>query len=371
MITRTLFRPRAALIAVAAIGWSLGASAQLTPAGTSITNRATVNYSVGGLAQAPIESSPIGNTTPGAGLGTSTAFVVDNRVDLTVAEVGATATTTTPGTLNAFLRYTVLNTGNAPQGYAFTLAEEVTGSTFPAGNDNADFGLGSLVVRVDDGDGIFNAGDTATAIDTLNAGQTATVYVVSPSVPLTLLNGNRTNIRLQARVARPGTAGGTLETESVGANNPTQVEVVFADAGRDATESAVDQFLIQSAAITVTKSQNVLDDGFTTVNARAIPNALVEYTIGVTNTGLSPATGLAISDPIPTTTTFQTGLYAGGTDIAITGGLLPTCVAETPTDVNTDGCFRNGTGDLIVGAAALGSIAPAGAVTVKFTVRIK
>src|SRR5262245_62044079 len=147
MITRTLSGPRAALVAAAALGWSLGASAQMTPAGTSITNRATVNYSVGGQAQAPIESSPTGNATPDAGRGTHTPFVVDNRIDLTVAEVGATATTTTPGAANAFLTFTVLNTGNAPQGYAFTLAEETTGSTFPAGNDNADFGLGSLVVH--------------------------------------------------------------------------------------------------------------------------------------------------------------------------------------------------------------------------------
>ena len=370
MITRTLGL-RAALVAVAALGWWTGANAQMTPANTLIQNRATVNYTVGGLTQAPIESSPVGNTTPGVGLGTSTAFLVDNRVDLTVAEVGATATTTTPGVANAVLTYTVLNTGNAPQGYAFTLAEETTGSVFPGGNDNADFGLGSLVVRVDAGTPGYDAGDTATAIDTLNPGQSATVFVVSPSVPLSLLNGNRTNIRLQAQVARPGTGGGTPETESPPGNSPTVVEVVFADAGRDGTESAVDQFLIQSAAITVTKSQAVLDDGFTTVNARAIPNALVEYTIGVTNTGLSAADGIVISDPIPATTTFQTGLYAGGSDVEITGGVVPTCVAETPTDQNTDGCFRNGTGDLIVGATALGSIAPADSVTVQFSVRIK
>ena len=371
MICRTLKGLRTALVAVAALGWWMGANAQMTPANTTIANRATVNYTVGGLTQAPIESSPSGNTTPGVGLGTATTFVVDNRVDLTVAEVGATATTTTPGAPDAILTYTVVNTGNAPQGYAFTLAEETTGSVFPAGNDNADFGLGSLVVRVDAGAPGYDAGDTAGAIDILNPGQTATVFVVSPSVPLTLLNGNRTNIRLQARVARPNTGGATLETQTGGVNDPTVVEVVFADAGRDATESAVDQFFIQSAAITVTKSQNVLDDGFTTVDARAIPNALVEYTIGVTNTGFSAANGIAISDPIPTTTTFQTGLYAGGSDVAITGGVAATCVAETLTDVNGDGCLRNNAGELIVGAPALVSIAPAGSVTVRFTVRIK
>jgi uncharacterized repeat protein (TIGR01451 family) len=368
MSIRTSFGLRTAFVAVAAIGWSMGANAQ-TAAGISIANTATVDYTVGGLAQAPIESSPTGNTTPGAGAGTPTAFLVDNRVDLTVAEVGAIATITTPGAVDAVLTYTVLNSGNAPQGYAFTLAEETTGSTFPGGNDNADFGLASLQVRVDDGDGIYDAGDIATAIDTLNAGASATVFVVAPSVPLILLNGYRTNIRLQAQTAVPGTGGGTLETESLGVNDPTTIEVLFADTGGDATESAADQFLIQSAAVTVTKTQTVLDDGFGSASPRAIPLAFVEYTIAVTNTGLSPADGISISDPIPATTTFQTGSYGGG-DVQITGGLTPTCVAETGADTNTDGCFRNGTGDLVVDSTALGNILPGGSRTVQFTVRI-
>ena len=65
---------------------------------------------------------------------------------------------------------------------------------------------------------------------------------------------------------------------------------------------------------------------------------------------------IAISDPIPANTTFQTGLYAGSSDVAITGGVGATCVAETPADANADGCFRNA-GDLVVGGAALGNIA--------------
>jgi len=58
MITRTSYGMRAAFVAVAALGWWTSASAQLTPAGTSIQTRATVNYSVGGQTQTLIESSP-------------------------------------------------------------------------------------------------------------------------------------------------------------------------------------------------------------------------------------------------------------------------------------------------------------------------
>ena len=98
MITRTPIGLRAALVAAAALGWSLGASAQMTTAGTSINNRATVNYSVAGLAQAPIESSPTGNVTPGIGAGVDTAFVVDNMINLTVTEVSGNNTVVTNGT---------------------------------------------------------------------------------------------------------------------------------------------------------------------------------------------------------------------------------------------------------------------------------
>src|SRR5262245_44387883 len=166
MITRTPIGLRAALVAVAALGWSLGAIAQLTPAGTSINNKATVNYSVGGLVQAPIESSPTGNTTPGVGAGVNTSFLVDNMIDHSGSGAACNATVVTPGMPNQVLAFTVVNEGNSAEGYQLTLSEEVGTSLF-GNTDNANFGLANLVVRVDDGDNIFNAGDTATAIDSL------------------------------------------------------------------------------------------------------------------------------------------------------------------------------------------------------------
>jgi uncharacterized repeat protein (TIGR01451 family) len=170
----------------------------------------------------------------------------------------------------------------------------------------------------------------------------------------------------------PGTNGGTLETQSGGVNDPTLVEVVFADdpVNADATESDVDQFAIQSAALTVTKTQTVLDDGFGSASPRAIPGAFVEYTITIANSSTTTAANaIAITDPIPANTTFQQGLYAGASDVAIAGGAAASCVAETPADANADGCFRNA-GNLVVGGAALGNIAASGSVTVRFQVRI-
>ena len=380
MTTLTRTSLRAALVVLAAAcGWWNTANAQssLTPAGTSINNRATVNYSVGGAPQTAIESSPTGNTTPGAAAGADTTFVVDNRVDLTVSESSGNATITAPGATTPWLAFTVTNTGNAPQGYQLSFAEEV-GTLLFGNTDSDDFGGGNLLLFVDEdpssgqgtGNDLFDGTETATAIDRLNPGYAVTVFVVSPNVPLTLTNADFANVRLQARTAVVGTNGATLLVPSAGLNNPATIEILFADAGNDATQSAVDQFAVQSASLTVTKTQTVLDDGFGSASPRAIPNAVVEYTITVANgSTTTAASGIAIRDPIPGATTFQTGLYPGPSDVAITGGALPTCVAETPADTNGDGCFRNG-GNVVIGGNALGPIAASSAVTVQFRVRI-
>ena len=234
-------------------------------------------------------------------------------MDLTVAEVSSNATVTTPGAPNAVLAFTVTNTGNAQQGYALTFLEEV-GTTLFGNADNANFG--NLVIRVDEdpssgngtGNDTYDGTETATAIDRLNPNQQVTVFIVSPVVPLTLVNANFANVNLTARVAVPGTNGATLVTQSTGANNPAVVEIVFADdpsRHADATESAVDQFAIQSAALTVTKAQTVISDGFSSANPRAIPDAIVEYTIMIANgSTTTAASDVAISDPIPANTTF-------------------------------------------------------------------
>src|SRR5687767_2631415 len=59
-----------------------------TAAGTDITNTATVNFSVGGVAQTPVNSN-------------TTTFEVDRKVDLSVS--GTVITTTAPSTNNVGL----------------------------------------------------------------------------------------------------------------------------------------------------------------------------------------------------------------------------------------------------------------------------
>jgi uncharacterized repeat protein (TIGR01451 family) len=347
----------------------MGANAQNTLAGTTIANRASVNYSVGGLPQAVIESSPTGNVTPGAGAGTDTAFLVDNRVNVSVSEISGSATVVTPGMANQVLGFTVANNGNSPQGYQLTLAEEVGTTLAFGGPDNANIGLANVGVRVDDGDGIYDAGDVATAIDTLNPSQSISVWVLAtPVVPLTLVNGNNININLQARVAVPGTNGGTLEVASPPGNLPNVVEIMFVDAGNDGSENASDQFAVVSAGLSITKTSQVLNDPFGSAIPRAIPLATVEYTITITNTSTTTAAdAVTLSDPIPANTTIFTGQYSGG-DVGITGGLAPDCTADA-NDADADGCGVTA-GALTISTAVLGNIAASATRQVQFQVTI-
>jgi uncharacterized repeat protein (TIGR01451 family) len=376
MITRTLKGLRIALVAVAALGSWMGANAQ-TLAGTSINNRASVNYSVGGLAQAPIESSPTGNVTPGIGAGIDTSFLVDNMIDLSVSEISGSATVVTPGMLNQVLAFTVANSGNSPEGYQLTLSEEV-GTLLFGNTDNAQFGLADLAIVVDEdpsgGDGTgndaYDGTETDAFIDVLNPGQSITVFVLAdPMVPLTLINGNITNINLQASAAEPGTNGGTPEVASPAGNLPNVVEIMFVDTGNDATESATDQFVVVSAGLRITKAETILDDPFGTAIPRALPGSNVEYLITIENTSTTtPADGVTLSDPVPANTTVRTAQYAGD-DVAITGGLAASCTADA-LDGDADGCGIDGLGALTVSAAVIGDIAASATVTVQFQVTI-
>jgi uncharacterized repeat protein (TIGR01451 family) len=352
----------------------MGANAQTT-AGIQINNRASVNYSVGGLPQAVIESSPTGNVNPGAGAGADTWFLVDNMINLTLTEVSTNATVATPGATNAALAFRITNTGNSPEGYQLSIAEEV-GTVLFGNTDNTQFLLANLIIRVDEdpsngsgtGNGIYDGTETATAVNVLNPNQDIIVFVVSPTVPLTQINGNFANVALTARVAAPLTNGGTLEVASPGANLPTSVEILFADAGFDATASATDQFSIVTAGLMITKAQTVLSDPFGTASPRAIPGSHVEYLITIANSSPTiAATGVSLSDPVPANTAVRLAQYAGE-DVAITGGLTPTCTADA-ADADADGCGV-AAGTLSVSSGVLGSVAGGTSVTVRFQVTI-
>jgi uncharacterized repeat protein (TIGR01451 family) len=300
-----------------------------TTAGTSISNTATVTYNVGGVNQAPITSAP-------------TSFLVDNKIDLTVSEVGGAATVVSPGQTAAVVTFTVSNTGNSPEGYQLQASNQANGTTLFGRNDNIDFA--PLSVFVDsNANGTYDAGvDNVANINTLAKDATVTVFVVV-NIPNGAANAQVANVRLQARAATPGSNGATLETETAGGDT-AGVDVVFADAGRDATETADDQYFVQSAAIAITKSSAVVSDPFNgTTQPKAIPGAVMEYTVSIANTGLASAGGVSVTDTLNANLTFVQGAYAGATDVEVQIGATTTrYIAESGADTNGDGVTRTG-----------------------------
>jgi hypothetical protein len=370
-----------ACVALGAIVVSQQALAVGTAANTSIDNRATVNFQVGGVAQTPIESSPTGNSTPGANNGANTTFVVDNKIDLTVAEQGSAATAVGAGAANVVTTFKVTNTGNNAQGYNLSAAN-LTGTTLFTRTDAFDMtNLRTFVSTAACSNVVplsptptYNSGtDTAVNITTLAADACAYVFIVSDT-PVTATNGQAANVRLTA-LTRVATTLAAV-TQTAGAESPTVVDVVFADAARDATETADDQYFIQTAALSVQKTITVISDPLNgTTNPKAIPLAIVEYGISLTNSGAASATLVSITDPVPANTAFPaTNQYnAGASNVSIQVGATTTfCLAEAGGDGNSDGCFRTAGGVLTVGSPALATVntGAGNAVTVRFRVQI-
>jgi hypothetical protein len=291
--------------------WAVG-----TASGTTISNTATMSYSVGGIAQTGIGSSPSGNS---AGVGTPTTFVVDNKVNLTVAEGNSTFTNVTPGATKQVTTFTVTNTGNTAQGYNLVGANASGNPTVFSVADGMDVTLTGVFVD-SNGNGSYDEGtDTLSAVSTLAPGATATVFVVA-TIPASATNGQQAVVTLTATTTTTGTT--TPVVQSAG-DNTTGIDIVFADAGntltdplaantaRDAIGIAQDAYRIVTSVLSVSKTATLLCDPFNGItNPKSIPGAIVKYSIIVSNGAGASATLTTITDTLDASVTHDAGLRA-------------------------------------------------------------
>ncbi len=313
-------------VAVAAMGIS-PAFAAGTTAGSTITNSATVNYSVGGVSQTAINAS---NT-----------ITVDRKVNLTVAEVGSASTNVNPGQTLAVTTFTVTNNSNASIDVGLGVSQ-LSGGAAPFGGGNDSFNVLSTSVKmyIDAAGGtagVYDDGvDTqVTYLDTLAADATKTVYVVA-TIPLTdeashvVVNGDIAAVTLTGTARETDastTAPGAVITATSGANTnntPGTFDTVLADAAGsddiqyDGKHSARDDYKVNAPVITVTKLSRVVSDPVNgSTNPKMIPGAIIEYCIVVANAaGGSAATGVTVSDnlsSLPVTYETAFGVKVGGT----------------------------------------------------------
>jgi hypothetical protein len=314
-------RLTALLVSAALFGLaSQGALAAGTTAGTSISNTAALSYSVGAVAQTPI------NTT-------SAAFLVDEKVNLTVAS-GVT-TNVVPGSTAQATAFTVTNNSNSPLDFTLAVTSAIAG-------DNFDPTACSAFVESGATAGYQPAQDTATFIDEMpdsGAGSSQTVYAVC-DIPASAADTNTGLAGLVATahgnftgangiyVATVGSVGNPL-TETAGVDT-VGIDIVFADdassapgaddtvnAGhgvgiRNAAASARNTYSVLTAALTVTKTATLLCDPFNGVaNMKNIPGAMTQWAISVTNTGSAAATLTTITDTLSATLAMDPGQAAG------------------------------------------------------------
>ena len=261
-----------------------------TASGTNITNSATLDYQVGGVDQSQINSN-------------TTTFVVDNKVDLTVAEVSST--NVIPGANNQVLVFSVTNTGNTLQGYSLETTD---------GADDFDM-TNVRIYRDDNVDGVPDAGELytlGTRVADIAPDGNIQILVVADT-PLAPTNGQTAVYNLIATTLDAGTTTITAN-DSGDVDDPAVVQVVWADgagtddAATDGTHSADAIYSVASAELNVTKTQAVVEDPINgTTDPKAIPGATVRYTILVANTGGVDATSVELVDTTPLNTTYVPG----------------------------------------------------------------
>lgn len=316
---------------------ALPAHAATTAAGTTISNTASVAYSVGGVAQTPTTSN-------------SSTFLVDRSINFNVVEQDASIVQVVPGQAAGVTTFKVTNNSNSTLDFALAATQVANGVSVLGGTDN--FNPSSLQVFVESGGsaGYQAAQDTATFVDELAPGASATVYVVA-AIPAGQVNNDVALVNLTATAAQStdgtgqyvATAGSlaanAAQTNTGSADNPNFVDTVFAD-GAGATDSAndgkfsaYDAYKVVTATLSVFKVATVVSDPVNgTTNPKALPGAVIEYCLIVSNNGSSSATGVTLSDPIPANTT-----YAAGTIKVNSTGTSTTCTLGNGTAVLDSG----------------------------------
>lgn len=288
------------LVALVVCGFGQIAQAAGTLSGTSIDNTATITYEVGGIGQNPVDSN-------------TASFLVDNKIDLTVAAVDVAAVGVIPGSVDQVLTFSVTNEGNTVQDYSLA-AQAATGAIFGV-NDN--FDATNVRVFVDaDGDSLFTGADTETYIDELAPDAGVVAFIVA-NIPLAQVDGDGALYDLIAQTAEGGSAasqGTDILTDDVAEPDYADtVQTVFADdAGtadnaNDGRHSARSAYEVVTADLNIVKTSAVVRDPINdTTNPKAIPGATLRYTVTVTNNGAADADNVSLVDQIPANTTYAT-----------------------------------------------------------------
>lgn len=338
--------------------WAEASTAPCTP----IDNTATVAYKVGAVDQTPKDSN-------------TATFNVGVKVMVNLTTNDSAHVPVTPGTTPAVLKFTITNNGNAVHDY--TLGYTAFGAVAAPWGSTDSFDGTTIAIYLENGTtvGFQSTEDTLTStIDGLAAdGGEQIAYIVYTPSDLTQANNaiaayylNATSKWADGSAIISGSGTPTLAQAGGVCDGSTTVDVVFGDddgpndGDRDGIDSDASDFQVSTATIGVTKGYSVVSDPINGAgpSAKAIPGAVVRYTIAIENTGGSSAVLSTISDTLAGTlqvvTTAGNATWAvPASSRAVTSGTLTVDTA----DANADGLGHTDTanpaGDLTATLATI------------------
>lgn len=350
------FKALGAVAAFSLFGFMSQAHAAGTVAGTSISNTANLNFSIGAVAQNAISSNTV-------------SFVVDNKINMVLIEDnGAAATTVVPGSLKQIIRFKLTNLGNSTQDYQLPFTNQGNGTTLYSQTDNFDANTCNAFVDSPANNGIYDEGvDVSSFVDELQPDNSKYIFLRC-NIPATQINNDFAVMTLRAQAAASGTPGvlGPVMTQTTGANT-AGIDVVFAeavsssgngvDAARNGIFSANGAYLVQTSKLTVVKDSVPICDPFNfNTTPKNIPGSFVRYSITIANAADagSSATLGTISDVLSIANlTFDPNLIAPTTsscdsatpaESAVGRGFKLTCVGGSRDCVATP-LYKTGASD--------------------------
>lgn len=262
--------------------WALG-----TPASTFISSTASISYTQVG------ESDPVTITA-------SSSFNVLEIIDGMVIWQDATDIAVNSPHDGAILAFLLTNTGNGPESFQLSVADNLTGDDFnPLAQAlwleaNSEPGL---QISGTDPDILYENGLN----DPLLSADGSQVIYMTNDIPTDQVDSARGQVQLIIRAATPGAAGAEPGTELIGHGLNGGNAVVGATR---AVGSAAGWFQVASVNVELAKSIAAISD--TTGGHQPYTGARVTYRIQVSVSG-GRAENLVISDAIPADMTYVPG----------------------------------------------------------------
>ncbi|CCK76488.1 MAG: hypothetical protein KBT75_15415 [Oleispira antarctica] len=262
--------------------------------GTGVSNTASLSYSVNGT-----DIAETSNTVE---------FKVDRKVIFSVTDnhTGAEPVIVNAGD-TATTIYTLQNDSNAPISFELPIPAEGTEYSYTIGSITTTVtsgtlaGSSDLIIPLGEGD---LAGDSdlveitveITVPDNAESGSDITTSLVLVAVE------PATNTEIGAAgvtIGDPIVA--TASTEAWDEDVIQTISIAGLLDDTSVTLTSDQAFIVSASDIALVKGVAILSDPINlTTNPKAIPGAIVEYTLTITNSGLIEATGVDLTDEVPT-----------------------------------------------------------------------